>query len=114
MSEHELGKFDVLDLLSSAWHGKQYYFIEDEAKGIIYSRDCCECITLDEAISEFASRIGDDGSLLIDAEPVRHGHWNERYDTQYHFECSICKYLHQYKDNYCPLCGAKMDEEVSE
>lgn len=45
-------------------------------------------------------------------EPIKHGHWNERYDTQYHFECSICKYLHQYKDNYCPLCGAKMDEEV--
>ena len=39
----------------------------------------------------------------------RHGHWNERYDTRYHFECSICKYLHQYKDNYCPNCGAKMD-----
>lgn len=43
-------------------------------------------------------------------EHIRHGHWNERYDTRYHFECSICKYLHQYKDNYCPLCGAKMDE----
>lgn len=47
-------------------------------------------------------------------EPIKHGHWNERYDTRYHFECSICKYLHQYKDNYCPLCGAKMDEEVNE
>ena len=47
-------------------------------------------------------------------EHIRHGHWNERYDTRYHFECSICKYLHQYKDNYCPLCGAKMDEEVNE
>lgn len=45
---------------------------------------------------------------------VRHGHWNERYDTRYHFECSICKYLHQYKDNYCPLCGAKMDGERRE
>lgn len=45
----------------------------------------------------------------VDAEPIKHGHWNERYDTRYHFECSICKYLHQYKDNYCPLCGAKMD-----
>ena len=63
MSEYELGEFAVLDLLSSAWHGKQYYFIEDETKGIIYSRDCCKYITLDEAISEFASRIGDDGSL---------------------------------------------------
>lgn len=50
----------------------------------------------------------------IDSEPIRHGHWNERYDTRYHFECSICKYLHQYKDNYCPLCGAKMDEEINE
>lgn len=57
------GEFEVLDFLSSAWHGKQYYFMENEEKGIIYSRDSCKNITLDEAISEFARRIGDDGSL---------------------------------------------------
>ena len=59
MSEYERGKFEVLDLLSSAWHGNQYYFIENEANGIIYSRDSCKYMTLDEAISEFEDRIGD-------------------------------------------------------
>lgn len=59
----KMGEFEVLDFLSSAWHGKQYYFMENEANGIVYSRDSCKNITLDEAISEFASRIGDDGSL---------------------------------------------------
>lgn len=58
------GEFEVLDLLSSAWHGKQYYFMEyEENGGIIYSRDSCKYMTLDDAISEFASRIGDDGSI---------------------------------------------------
>lgn len=59
----KMGEFEVLNFLSSVWHGKQYYFMENEANGIIYSRDSCKYITLDEAISEFASRIGDDGSL---------------------------------------------------
>lgn len=36
------------------------------------------------------------------------GEWNVRHDTMYHFECPFCKYLHQYKDNFCPLCGASM------
>jgi hypothetical protein len=57
------GAFDTLDFLSSVWHGKRYYFMENEAEGIIYSRDSCAYMTLDEAIAEFASRIGDDGSL---------------------------------------------------
>lgn len=40
-----------------------------------------------------------------------HGEWNIRHDTMYHFECPFCKYLHQYKDNFCPLCGADMRKE---
>lgn len=61
MNAYELGQFDVLNLLSSAWHGKQYYFVEDN--GIIYSRDSCKYMTLEDAISEFARKIGDDGSI---------------------------------------------------
>lgn len=58
---YERGCFDVLDILSSAWHGKSYYFMQDN--GTIYSRDSGKYMSLDEAISEFASRIGDDGSI---------------------------------------------------
>ena len=53
----------------------------------------------------------------VDAEPVRHGHWINHFDDLFpedsSVECSVC---HEYEgimanDNYCPHCGAKMDEE---
>ena len=61
MSDYERGEFDTLNLLSSAWHGKQYYFVEDEERGIIYSRESCKNMSLDDAISEFADKLGWDG-----------------------------------------------------
>ena len=48
----------------------------------------------------------------VDAEPVRHGHWVEaKYPL---FTCSECGAIYRdtgYDYNYCPNCGAKMDEE---
>lgn len=44
----------------------------------------------------------------IDAEPVRHGHWNiiKGMPTQ----CSSCGYYVKQKTyKYCPYCGAKME-----
>ena len=61
MSEYERGEYELLLLLSSAWYGKQYYFAQ--SNGIIYSRDSGKYMSLDEAISEFAKKIGDDGSI---------------------------------------------------
>lgn len=61
MTEYERGEYDLLVLLSSAWHGKQYYFAQDN--GIIYSRDSCKYMSLEDAICEFAAKIGDDGSI---------------------------------------------------
>ena len=61
MSEYERGEYELLELLSSAWYGKQYYFRQNN--GIIYSRDSGKYMSLDEAISEFAKKIGDDGSI---------------------------------------------------
>lgn len=52
----------------------------------------------------------------VDAEPVKHGHWINHFDDLFpedsSVECSVC---HEYEgimanDNYCPNCGAKMDE----
>lgn len=56
---------------------------------------------------------------IIDLQPdaVRHGHWINHFDDLFpedsSVECSVC---HEYEgimanDNYCPNCGAKMDEE---
>ena len=53
----------------------------------------------------------------VGAEPVRHGAWMDD-------KCSVCKEnltvtiegeevkLTNIKANYCPVCGAKMDEEA--
>ena len=58
----------------------------------------------------------------IDAEPVRHGHWIERKEHIYlpngckewiNFYCSECEAPNNSPTDYCPNCGAKMDE-VSE
>ena len=41
---------------------------------------------------------------------VKHAHWTEKYiDGMFLWECSICN-THALISNYCPHCGAKMDE----
>lgn len=47
-----------------------------------------------------------------DVAPVRHGRW-EVIDAEEprRYGCSECKRLSWYMENYCPNCGAKMDEE---
>ena len=46
-----------------------------------------------------------------DVAPVRHGHW-EVIDAEEprRYGCSECKRLSWHMENYCPNCGAKMDE----
>ena len=58
----------------------------------------------------------------VDAEPVRHGHWNgiEKESRGYTdiFECSECKcyvrtpfMMKVMEYDFCPSCGAKMDAQ---
>ena len=54
---------------------------------------------------------------LEQSERVVHGHWvmrmhYENYDGGYPlYHCSLCNRARPHKlDNYCPECGAKMDE----
>ena len=54
-----------------------------------------------------------------DVAPVRHGQWieQEKYTFGTFYDCSICDNRildNGHSWNYCPNCGAKMDEEVSE
>lgn len=59
-----------------------------------------------------------DLQITVDAEPVIHGHWINRRNSVY---CSRCGKgyrngvgtISALNHNYCPNCGAKMDE-VSE
>lgn len=50
-----------------------------------------------------------------DVAPVRHGYWvKKKRDVLIHWHCSACKecfYLDEPNAEYCPHCGAKMDEE---
>ena len=55
----------------------------------------------------------------IEAEPVRHGRWVDKMVRDWH--CSECGkkasfdgYCYDDKPNYCPNCGAKMDEEADD
>lgn len=64
----------------------------------------------------------------IEAEPIRHGHWIHVLDSEPYTEyvCSVCgtkasdfiggteMWYCLLKPNYCPNCGAKMDEKESE
>lgn len=49
-------------------------------------------------------------------EVVKHGHWIDGFDTDgvlIDYDCSVCNMANDEKGDYCPKCGAKMDE-VSE
>lgn len=51
----------------------------------------------------------------IDAVPVRHGHWiqaAEDFRNQvFWWNCSECGFSVSSRYNYCPNCGARMDEK---
>lgn len=55
----------------------------------------------------------------IDAKPVRHGYWKASHDYPFYYTCSECEncfideaWTYNGKWNYCPNCGAKMDEKT--
>ena len=51
MTEFERGKFEMFDLITSVYYGKQYYFLQDN--GMVYSRESGKEIVMDDAVSEF-------------------------------------------------------------
>jgi len=57
--DRNVGEWDMFELITSTWYGKQCYFMEDN--GIVYSRVSCKHMSVDDAIKEFLWRIGDNG-----------------------------------------------------
>lgn len=53
----KMGEWDMFELITSTWYGKQYYFMQDDE--IVYSRASGKCMSVDKAIDEFLSAIGD-------------------------------------------------------
>lgn len=76
--------------------------------------DAYKCQYYNEhTLMEFCERIDD--APTVDAVPVKHTHWViERGETVMH--CNSCGWAFEYYGgleeewNYCPHCGAKMDE----
>ena len=89
-------------------------YIEREAALAAIRERCAPCGEGIEALKSVPA---------ADVAPVRHGKWTpvkynahcscgKSYGT-YHFLCSACNhiaYSQPYGLNYCPNCGAKMDE----
>lgn len=50
-----------------------------------------------------------------DVAPVRRGRWLcVDADTEQFFLCNRCKKKEYWESNYCPYCGAKMNEEATD
>lgn len=81
--------------------------IHDEYSGALY--DCCEYDT--KLIDEIP---------VVNVAPVVHGRWISKNDHGYEwvFVCSNCSYIDGFpfndRYNYCPNCGAKMDEKEND
>ena len=88
--------------------------------------ECMECSAIEwnrnvyatwaEAEEDFMQRLLD--APTVDAVEVVHGRWEPRTDVPGFLRCSACHDCNIYDDwpdgkkwNYCPNCGAKMDEE---
>lgn len=59
ISEYQRGKWDMFELITSSWGGKQIYFLGDN--NIVYSRTSHQYMTIEQAYSEFLGHVGDDG-----------------------------------------------------
>lgn len=67
-----------------------------------------------EAMRETLNQQAENCQKLL-AEARKHGHWVKLFDPNYGIigvECSVCKGEMRRATEYCPFCGAVMDEEV--
>lgn len=109
---------------------KSNLFFVYDAKAEVQKRICSGQFTIiDDDFATLGFKCGVDYVMDVikeaevkDVAPVVHAHWEYRYDTgiyQTEFLCSRCKGLietysctvDEVEYEYCPHCGAKMDEE---
>lgn len=53
--QYQKGMWDMFEIISSVWYGKQMYFLE--TSGLVYSRVTSKTMQQNEAIDEFLERI---------------------------------------------------------
>lgn len=56
LTQYERGEWELFSLITSAWYGKEYYFLNED--GTAYSRSSHETMSREEAIQEFLDAIG--------------------------------------------------------
>ena len=87
-------------------------------KALGFAEPCSECdhalgcFCVDPTWNDVCGAIGD--APAIDAVPVRHGKWVDKNDGGIEGAwnyCSVCGEQAIDLYDYCPNCGAKMDEE---
>ena len=85
----------------------------------------CPCADGEYGVCNIDYSVGlsaDDRPKECPLREVKHAHWNNvtNFETMYLAECSNCKdTVWVYRNiknnwNYCPNCGAKMEEEVKD
>lgn len=57
MTDYEKGEWDMFELITSKWYGKQYYFLQENE--IVYSRASCNYMSREEAYKEFLDMQGE-------------------------------------------------------
>lgn len=77
--------------------------------------DWAVCLNNPDTLSRSDALFIIDNIEAADVAPVVHGEWlcAEADDEQF-FLCSVCNDKEYWESNYCPNCGAKMDEEQEE
>ena len=56
MNDYERGRWDMFELITSVYHGKQYYFLQDN--DTVYSRESGEEMQREKAYGEFQDKLG--------------------------------------------------------
>lgn len=90
------------------------YIERENAKHAVWG--CTRDTGIDEAPFEYAEGLLENVPSA-DVAPVRHGRWidmntpTENYFPRY--KCSVCGHGSDFS-NFCPNCGARMDEEVED
>lgn len=89
------------------------YIEKETAKEAILS--WAVCINHPELLSKEDAMHCIDNLPAADVAPVRHGRWI-KFRKGIDWQCSECNYSTDYNiaRNYCPNCGARMDEEDAE
>lgn len=88
-----------------------YFDPEDQDYHIGFSSYCLEYV-----FKWLSEEFEIEDALSADVAPVVHGHWieKEKYSFGIMYDCSLCDNRildNGYSWNYCPNCGAKMDEK---